>query len=270
MKANVYSINGNKEEEIELPYIFNTIYRPDLIHKAFVHIQTLKFQPKGTDPLAGERTSAESRNTGLGIARLARVKGSGFPRAGQAAGVSGVVKGRATHPPTSEKIIIKRLNKKEKRLALASAIAVTAVKEIVVNRGHILSNSIELPIIISNEIEKINKTKDLINVLTSLGLKDDLERVRSRIKRRTGVARRRGRAKRVGKSALIVVKDDTNLKRAGGSIPGIDIVRVDRLSILHLAPGSNAGRLTIWSKNSLEYLNNMNIRLLEVSKVIAQ
>ncbi len=269
MKANIYSLNGSKEGEIELPSIFNTPYRPDLIHKAFIHLQTLRFQVQGRDPLAGERTSAESRNTGLGIARMARVKGSGFPRAGQAAGVGNVVKGRLAHPPTTEKIIIKRLNKKEKALALASAIAATAMKDVVKKRGHII-DGIELPLVITDEIEKVSKAKELASILKSLKLDKDLERVRDRIKRRSGKPRMRGRVKRVGKSVLLVVKDPSNLKRAAGALPGVDVTSLDRLSIMHLAPGGNGVRLTLWSKSAIEGLDDrVKVPLLEVMKVIS-
>lgn len=268
MKASVYSLNGNKIEEIELPDVFSVPFRPDIIHKAFVHLQTLSFQPQGRDPLAGERTSAESRGVGLGIARIARVKGSGYPRAGQAAGVAGVVKGRLAHPPTSEKIIVKRLNKKEKAYALASAIAATIIKDVVVKRGHII-DGIELPIVVSDDIEKIVKAKDLLNVLYSLKLDKDLERVRSRIKRRSGKSRMRGRVKRVGKSVLIIVKDPTNLKKAAGSIPGVDVTSVDKLSVLHLAPGGHPGRLCLWSKSAILSLKDrIKAPIMELMKVI--
>ena len=267
MKASIYSLNGSKEGEITLPDLFDTPYRPDVIHKAFIHLQTLTFQPKGTDPLAGERTSAESRNTGLGIARLARVKGSGFPRAGQAAGVSGVVKGRATHPPTSEKVIVKRLNKKEKALALASAVAATAMQDVVRARGHIIDN--ELPLIVSDDIENVKKAKELLDIFKALKLDKDLERVRRRIKRRSGTPRMRGRTKRVGKSVLIVVRDATNVRKAAGAIPGVDVTTIDRLSVMQLAPGSTAGRLTLWSKGAIEGLDRVRVPLLEVKKVIA-
>ena len=268
MKASVYSLDGKKVEEIDLPLIFSTPYRPDIIKKAFIHLQTLTFQPKGTDPLAGERTSAESRGVGLGIARLARVKGSGFPRAGQAAGVSGVVKGRATHPPTSEKVIVKRLNKKEKLLALASAIAATANKDIVKARNHIIDD-IELPLVVVDEIENISKAKDLLKVLDALGLSKDLERVKERVKRRSGKPRMRGRTKRVGKSVLIVVKDPSRLRKASGSIPGVDVISIDRLSVIHLAPGTHAGRLTLYTKSVINAIEDkVKVPMLEVIKVI--
>src|SRR5919201_1849717 len=97
---------------------------------------------------AGEILSAESRNTGLGIARLARARGEGFPRAGQAASVAGVRHGRVAHPPESWKIIYKKINHKEKQLGLCSAIAATARKELVQRRGHKISDNLELPIVV--------------------------------------------------------------------------------------------------------------------------
>ena len=60
------------------------------MHKVYINLLSHKYQRQGRYPAAGEIVSAESRNTGLGIARLARARGEGFQRAGQAAGVSGV------------------------------------------------------------------------------------------------------------------------------------------------------------------------------------
>lgn len=262
--VDVYSLDGSKVEQVELPDIFSTPYRPDLIRKAFVHIKSRSFQPQGRDPLAGMRVSAESRGTGLGIARMARIKGEGTRRAGQAGGVAGVVKGRLTHPPRVEKVIVKRLNKKEKHLALCSAIAATAIKDLVRARGHRIPDDIELPIVVADEIENISRSKDLLRVLNSLRLSDDLERARRSIKKRSGKARMRGRKQYVARSALIIVRSAEKLAMAAGAIPGVDVVPVSRLSILHLAPGSHAGRLCVWSKGALESIKDMSIRPMEV------
>ena len=47
MKANVYSMEGEVKEEIELPAIFNEEYRPDLIKRAVISAQTARVQPWG-------------------------------------------------------------------------------------------------------------------------------------------------------------------------------------------------------------------------------
>ncbi len=257
MKAPVYSLDGNKIDEIELPRVFSTPFRPDVIHKAYVNLQSRLFQPQGRDPLAGERTSAMSRNTGLGLARMARVKGSGFPRSGQAAGVGGVVKGRLAHPPTSEKVIVKRLNRKEKKLALCSAIAATSSKELVAARGHQIEK-VNLPLIVNDDIAKVSRTKELLKVLDALNLSSDLERVKNGWKKRSGRSKMRGRVTRSGKSVLIVVGKDEGVSKAAGSILGVDVTPVKNLSLLHLAPGSHPVRLTLWSESAIEQLQSLS------------
>ncbi|MEM2919580.1 MAG: 50S ribosomal protein L4 [Candidatus Nitrosocaldus sp.] len=268
---NVYSLDGSKVEQVELPRVFLTPYRMDLIHRAFVHIQSRSFQPQGRDPLAGMRVSAESRGTGLGIARMARVKGEGMRRAGQAGGVAGVVKGRLTHPPRAEKVIVKRLNKKEKHLALCSALAATAIREVVKARGHRVPDDIELPLIITDDIESIGKSKDLLKVLNALRLSDDLKRASRSIKKRSGKARMRGRKQYIAKSILVIVKNDNNsVARAAGSIPGVEVVPVSRLSVIHLAPGGHPGRLCIWSKSAIESIRNMSNDAVELMEVMTR
>jgi len=269
LKAGVYSLEGKKVDDIELPRVFSTPFRPDVIHKAYVNLQSHLFQPQGRDPLAGERTSAMSRNTGLGIARMARVKGSGFPRSGQAAGVGGVVKGRLAHPPTSEKVIVKRLNKKEKKLALCSAIAATTSKELVTARGHSVEK-VNLPLVVSADIDKVSKAKELRSVLDALNLSDDLERVKNGWKKRSGRSQMRGRVGRAGRSVLIVVGKDEGVGKAAGSILGVDVTSVKNLSVLHLAPGSHPVRLALWSTSAIEQLQSLSNHTIELMELVSK
>src|SRR6478609_7068 len=109
MNTSIFDLKGNEHSKIDLPEIFNFPYRPEIIKKVYVNMDSHHYQEQGRYPAAGEIVSAESRNTGLGIARLARAKGEGFSRAGQAAGVGGVRKGRLAHPPESWKVIYKKM-----------------------------------------------------------------------------------------------------------------------------------------------------------------
>jgi large subunit ribosomal protein L4e len=268
MKARVIALDGTDSGEIELPAVFDTPYRPEVIHKVYVNVLSHSYHRQGRYPAAGEMVSAESRNTGLGIARLARARGEGFPRAGQAAGVAGVRHGRVAHPPESWKDIYKKINRKEKQLGLCSAIAVTAKKELVQRRGHKISNEVKLPLVVSNDIESIAKTKDLKNALIRLGLGDDLARASLVRKARSGTARRRGRSARSGTSALIIVGNDSKLVTLSGSIPGINIKHVKELSILDLVPGSKPIRLTIYSQSAIDYLKTLHAPMHKVLEVI--
>src|SRR5919199_2533659 len=186
MKAKVLALGGRQAGEIELPTVFDTPYRPEVIHKVYVNLLSHSYQRQGRYPAAGQMVSAESRNKGLGIARLARARGEGFPRAGQAAGVAGVRHGRVAHPPESWKNIYKKINYKEKQLGLCSAVAATARKDLVESRGHKMDDDVRLPIIVSNDIESITKTKDLKKVLVRLGLEDDIVRASLARRARSG------------------------------------------------------------------------------------
>ena len=107
-------------------------------------------------------------------------------------------------------------------------------------------------------MEKVNKTKNLLELLEALGLAKDVERVERAVKKRSGKAKRRGRPSRIGKSALIVVGNhDCDLLKLDNSLPGVNIKSVNDLSILDLAPGAKPIRLTLFSKGSMDALKNM-------------
>ena len=268
-QAKVLQIDGKESHTIELPSVFETPFRYDVIHKVYVNLLSHSFQRQGRYPMAGEVVSAESRNTGLGIARIARARGEGFSRAGQAAGVASIRHGRVPHPPESWKNIYKKVNYKEKQLALCSAIAATTRKDLIERRGHKLSNISSFPIIISDDIESISKTKDLLNLFRALGLQQELDRVDFSRKSRSGTARRRGRKGRSAVSAIIVVgssgdeDENKNIHKLSGSVGGIDIKQVKDLSVLDLAPGSKPMRLAIFSESAIKELNNMKKPIIQ-------
>lgn len=263
------SAGGGKSEQIELPEIFETPYRPEIIHKVYVNLRSHTFQRQGRYPAAGEMVSAESRNTGLGIARLARARGEGFGRAGQAASVAGVRHGRVAHPPESWRRIYKSINKKERRLGFCSAIASTARKDLVEGRGHKLSNKTpSLPLVVSDEIESISSTKVLKDFLVRIGLENDLERANSARKVRSGTARRRGRRARIGTSVLVVVSKNSKLLTLTRSLPGLDVKAINEISVLDLAPGSKSARLTIYSRSAIEQLEGVNATYHRIIRLV--
>ncbi|MEM2994987.1 MAG: 50S ribosomal protein L4 [Candidatus Bathyarchaeia archaeon] len=249
--AKIFNLEGKPVGKITLPSVFATPLRPDVIKKAVVAIQSNRIQPQGRDPMAGKRTTAESRGVGLGIARIPRTKGP----AGRGAFAPGTVGGRAAHPPTSNKKIVKRINKKEKRLALLSAIAATAIKEVVALRGHSIEDVPEIPLIVTSDIEELKKTREVEEALTHLGVFSDIYRVRESRKVRAGKGKRRGRRIKQAVGPLIVVAENKGLAEAARNIPGLDVVAVNSLNVESLAPGAHPGRLTIWTNSAIERLN---------------
>src|SRR3970282_1275612 len=161
MKVQTLTTSGSKENEIELPRVFSTPFRKDLIQKAVVYLSSHKFQKQGRPP------------TGHGSARIARLRGGGGGRQGQGGGVASTRGGRQAHPPTSEKVIFKKLNKKENKLALCSAIAATSSKQIIKSRGHILEKIASFPLVVSDDIEKVSKASEIKKIFEALNLTQD-------------------------------------------------------------------------------------------------
>ena len=265
MKTTTYTTTGTKEGEIELPLIFSTPYRRELIHKAFTNLNSHKFQRQGRHPTAGMDVVADSNDppTGQGVSRVARARGGGGGRQGQGAEVASTRGGRQAHPPIVDKVIYKKLNKKEKKLALCSAIAATASKELVELRGHKVNGIETFPIVVSDGIESISKTSEIIKILDSLKLSQDMQRLQSR-KPRSGKPSLRGRSKKVGKSVLFVTKDSSNISKAIGALPGVEVKSVNELSVLDLAPGSDPIRLTVYSKAAIEEIGKIKSTHLEI------
>ena len=92
MNVPTFTITGTKEDDIELPLVFSTLFRKDLISKSFTHLNSHKFQPQGTHPTAGMDVVARSNDppTGQGTSRIAKMRGGGGGRTGQAGGVASV------------------------------------------------------------------------------------------------------------------------------------------------------------------------------------
>jgi large subunit ribosomal protein L4e len=249
----VFDLQGKTVGKTTLPHVFETPLRPDVIKRAVLAVQSRRLQPQGRDPMAGKKTSAESRGTGMGIARIPRVKGGG----GRAALAPSTVGGRQPHPPRSEKKIVKRISKKEARLALRSAIAATSSKENVASRGHAIGDVPQIPLIVTSSIEELTKTKEVEEALTTLGVLSDINRVKASRKIRAGKGKRRGRKMKQAVGPLIVVAKNRGLVKAASNLPGVDVVTVNNLNAEMLAPGTHPGRLTLWSNGAIKQLDKI-------------
>lgn len=252
--AKIFDLTGKPVGKTELPPIFRTPLRPDVIKRAVLAIQSSRFQPQGRNPMAGKRTTAESRGVGLGIARIPRIKGA----RGRAALAPGTVGGRAAHPPVSEKKIVKRIPRKEKRLALFSAIAATASKKTVASRGHSIEDVPQIPLIVVARLEKLRKTKEVEEALIQLGVLSDIYRVRESRKIRAGKGKLRGRKVKQAVGPLMVVAENQGIVKAARNIPGVDVVTVNNLNAEILAPGTHPGRLTVWTTGAIEKLKELH------------
>ena len=250
VKVNVYGINGSSSEKIDLPDVFDTPYRPDIIRKSFNVLHSNKRQPYGADPYAGTRQATASVGKGRGQSRVPRLT-----QGRRAALAPCVVGGRRAHPPKAERDWKEKINRKEKLLAKNSAIAATKDKEIVTNRGHKFDEKITLPVIVEDKFESIKKTKDVINALDKIGLYSDVLRAADGKHIRAGKGKRRGRKYKTPKSLLIVTIKDA-IQKSSRNLSGVDVVKPNQINIEHLAPGGDAGRLTIITKSALKEIGS--------------
>jgi large subunit ribosomal protein L4e len=251
--AEIFDLQGKATGKITLPSVFSTPVRPDVIKRAVLAIQSNRLQPQGRDPMAGKRTTAESRGTGMGIARVPRIKGG----SGRASFAPSTVGGRQPHPPKAEKKIVKNIPRKEAKLALTSAIAATAQKEVVSKRGHKVEKVVQIPLIVDDAIENLTRAKDVEAAFTSLGIDGDITRVRDSRSIRAGKGKSRGRKIKQAVGPLIVVCDGVNLTAAASNIPGVQVTTVSNLNTEMLAPGTHPGRLTVWTNGAIEQLNTL-------------
>jgi len=261
MKLKIIDTKNAEKGEKELPAQFSETYRPDLIKKAVLVLQSNKRQPYGADPRAGlnhstyvsKRRSAFRSTYGIGQSRTPRkvmsLRGTRFNWVG--AEVPQTVGGRRAHPPKAEKIWKQKINKKEKRKAIRSALAATMNIEIVNNKNVNVPKN--YPFILANDFEKIDKTKELKKLLLNLGFKDELKRSAITIIR-AGIGKLRGRKKVKKKSLLFVVADNCGLMQAASNLQGMDIVKVNELNAEVLAPGTHAGRMTLFTESAIDML----------------
>lgn len=250
----VYDLEGKPAGRTSLPNVFSTPVRTDLIRRAVIAQQTHRLQPKGRDPMAGKRTTAESYGVGRGVARVPRTKGERYAKAGAAAFAPSTVGGRITHPPAPEKKIRKNINRKERKLALQSAIAATAMKEIVSARGHAVEKVPSIPLVVSDSLSSISKTSEIKKAFVSLGLWQDIKRVING--RKPAPGSRRARRTREPKGPLIVVDEDKGIFKAARNIPGVEVAETKNLNPEILAPGTHHGRLTVWTESAIKKLNS--------------
>lgn len=265
MKATVFNLDGKPVGEVRLPKVFSQPVREDLILRAFLATLSKRRQPYGTDKMAGKRTSAHyhgrrrERYTMMGreMARMPRLHGKTVPfLVWRARFVPQAVGGRRAHPPKVEKIWTQKINKKERRKAIESAIAATAIMEYVENRGHKLDGLEKLPIVVDDDLEQIEKTKELVKFLEKINLGEELKRIRRR-KIRAGKGKMRGRKYKTKVGPLFIITKDRGIGKAVRNIPGCHVCRVENLSVEHLAPGGQCGRLVIFTKGAIERLKEL-------------
>jgi len=202
--------------------------------------------------------SAESWGTGRAVSRIPRVGGSGTSRNGQGAFGNMCRKGRMFAPIRIWRRWHRRNNLKQKRYAVATALAASAILPLVQARGHRVSNVPEFPLVVADATEKIERTKEAVRFLKDVGAWADVQKVIDTVKVRAGKGKLRNRRYRSRRGPLVVYSGaNVPLIKALRNIPGVEVAHVSRLNLLQLAPGGHVGRFCIWTESAFKELNNI-------------
>jgi len=148
----------------------------------------------------------------------------------------------------------------QKRYAVASALAASAVPSLVLARGHRVSQLPEIPLVIANEaLEGVSKTKKALAVFKKLSVEDDITKVKTTIVHRAGKGKMRNRPykERVGPLVVVASGKMAAVAPAIRNLPGVEVADVARLSLLRLAPGGHLGRFVIWTRAAFEQLDKL-------------
>eukprot|EP00922_Rhytidocystis_sp_ex-Travisia-forbesii_P057414 GHVS01085036.1.p1 GENE.GHVS01085036.1~~GHVS01085036.1.p1 ORF type:complete len:417 (+),score=65.07 GHVS01085036.1:186-1436(+) len=257
--VSVYSTEeeGKIVSSILMPNAFIAPIRPDLVRYIHTNMAKNKRQPFGVALNAGYQTSAESWGTGRAVSRIPRVPGGGTHRAGQAAFGNMCRGGGMFAPNKTWRRWHRKINTTEKRHAVVSAIAATGIPALVMARGHRVDQVPELPLVVSDEMQSISRTKKAQQVLKVLGCEEDLDKVVDSRQLRAGRGKMRNRRYTMRRGPLIIYNEDSGVSKGFRNIPGVELCHVSRLNLLNLAPGGTLGRLTVWSASAFKYVQNM-------------
>lgn len=260
MKTPLLDISGKKTKEIKVPEIFSKPIREDLISKIIEAKKTM--QPYAPNLMAGKQHAASGKlvhrrhvwrsGYGRGQSRIPRKmisrRGSQFGWIG--AEVASTRGGRRAHPPKILSMVNRnKINKKEARLALISALSATANKKHIVSKYKRLKEEDikDLPIIVESAITKL-KTKELMNALRKIFGKNLFSVALRKKEIRSGKGKMRGRKYKKTAGILFVLGKKENMKAKI-----IDIRNTENLGITDLASGGS-GRLTLYTEQSIKEL----------------
>lgn len=258
---------GEIVDSVPMPAVFTAPIRDDIVQFVHANMNKNRRQAHGVHHKAGMQHAAESWGTGRAVARIPRIGGSGTSRSGQGAFGNQCRKGRMFAPLKTYRRWHRKINLNQKRHAVASAVAASAVTPLVLARGHRVMDAPELPLVVDSL--NVDTTKALLSSLRNLGAGEDLRRARDSKKIRPGQGKMRNSRYVLRRGPLIVYgEENESVKRTARNLPGVDFVNVHRLNLLQLAPGGHLGRFVIWTRDAFKALAGIfgNYRRTDIEK----
>jgi large subunit ribosomal protein L4e len=248
---------GNVVSQANLPAVMTAPIRPDIVNYVHNLMSKNSRQAYAVSKLAGMQTPAQSWGTGRAVARIPRVPGGGTSRSGQGAFGNMCRGGRMFAPTKIWRRWHRKINVNQRRYAVSSALAASAVVPLVMARGHRVDAVPELPLVLSDSVNSCSKTKDALAILKSFGADADVQKCKDSRKVRTGAGKMRNRRYVMRRGPLVVYDNDEGLVRGFKNLPGVECAHVDNLNLLDLAPGGHLGRFIIWTEGAFNKLDQI-------------
>ncbi|MFA5258600.1 MAG: 50S ribosomal protein L4 [Candidatus Pacearchaeota archaeon] len=259
VKVQILDIEGKKVREITTK-LFEEPIREDLIFKV---IETEKIrQPYAPKQYAGMNRSASGKimhtrhdwksDRGKGIPRVPRkvMSRRGTQFNWEAAIIPSAKGGRRAHPPRIE-ARVRKINKKEEKKVLLSALTYTSSVKEIKKKYQTLSNKkidINLPLIIEDKILKLKTKAFILSIKKILGELSTVAIQKRKI--RAGIGKLRGRKYKRNAGALLIIGKEEETK-----IQGIDVLRTNELQISDLADGG--ARITMFTEKAIKDLESL-------------
>jgi len=253
----VFSLEGEKTTTTPLPTVFTSPIRPDIVQFVHTNMAKNKRQAYAVSTRAGKEVSASSWGTGRAVARIPRVGGGGTSRSGQGAFGNMCRGGRMFAPTKVWRKWHRKINTTQKRYAVTSALAASAVPALVMARGHRVDEVPEIPLVLDSELENTNLTSRAVDILSAVGAYPDVERAVDSKQIRAGKGKLRNRRYTLRRGPLIIYADNSACEKAFRNLPGVETCSVHSLNLLQLAPGGHMGRFCIWSQSAMDALNTI-------------
>uniref|UniRef100_A0A2K5MPM0 Large ribosomal subunit protein uL4 C-terminal domain-containing protein n=1 Tax=Cercocebus atys TaxID=9531 RepID=A0A2K5MPM0_CERAT len=240
----LYSEKGeSSDKNVTLPAVFKAPIRPDIVNFVHTNLHKHNRQPYAVGELAGRQTSAESLGTDRAVAQIPRVRGGGTHLSGQSASGNMCYGGRMFHH---------RVNTTQKRYAICSTLAASALLALVISKGHRIEEVPELPLVVEDKVGGYKKIKEAVLLLKKLKAWNDIKK-----QMRVGKGKMRNRHRIQRRGPCIIHHEDNGIIKAFRNIPGMTLLNVSKLNILKLAPGGPVGRFCIWTESAFWKLDEL-------------
>nr|XP_059867887.1 large ribosomal subunit protein uL4-like [Delphinus delphis] len=144
----------------------------------------------------------------------------------------------------------------QKRDAICSALAASALPALAVSKGHRIEEVPEFPLVVEDKVEGFKKTKQAVLLLKKLKAWNDIRKVYASQRMRAGKSKMRNRHRIQCRRPCVVCTEC--IIKAFRNIPGITLPNVSKPNLLKLAPGGHVLRSCIWTESAFCKLDELH------------